>query len=434
MIEYNKKLGAYVSEGEVKFTKFIKPQCFIEDSISNNKKIKDQLVINFLQDELKELLQSFLNGGFSYKGFIFYPLIKDVSKENKKKIKNLFVVINYLNNRNYDFSGSISNFKKYKFISSRNFAVLISSLYKDFGNIKKNKIIKKTIKKIDCKEISVSDYKDKQYIKPVFDLKNFAEKKLKKYLLGFYLHGSLSTKDYVKGWSDLDTLAVINKKTINNYQDLLSLRDCLYKSRRFFYLIDPLQHHSHFILTEYDLDYYPESYFPSVLFKYSKSFFNPDRINKINTREDNIERIQALFYFVNYFRNLYSNKKYRLGSYDAKFLLHAITLFPALYLQAKGKNVYKKYSFDMAKKDFDDKEWQIIKDVEDVRKNWSKTKTSFIRNYSKINPLLAYQLNAKFLDYFGNIKNTNKKDVKFLVDSMFELSEKAWKKIKWKIS
>ena len=346
----------------------------------------------------------------------------------------MFVVISYLNNRNYDFSGSISNFKKYKFISSRNFAVLISSLYKDFGNIKKDKIIKKTIKKTICKEVFISDYKDKQYIKPIFDLKNFAEKKLKRYLLGFYLHGSLSTKDYVKGWSDLDTLTVINKKTINNYKDLLSLRDYLYSSRIFFYLIDHLQHHSHFILTEYDLDYYPESYFPSVLFKYSKSFFNPDRINKINTREDNIERIQALFYFVNYFRNLYSNKKYRLGSYDAKFLLHAITLFPALYLQAKGKNVYKKYSFDMAKKDFDDKEWQIIKDVEDVRKNWSKTKTSFIRNYSKINPLLVYQLNAKFLDYFGNIKNTNKKDVKFLVDSMFELSEKAWKKIKWKIS
>lgn len=434
MIECNKKLGVYVDEKEVRFIKFIKPQCFIEDCISNNKKIKDQLVINFLQDELKELLQSFLNGGFSHRGFMFYPFIKDVSKGNKNKIKNLFIVINYLNSRNYNFSGSISNFKKYKFINSRNFAVLISSLYKDFGNIKKNKIIKKTIKKTACKEISVSDYKDKEYIKPVFGLKNFAEERLKKYLLGFYLHGSLSTKDYVKGWSDLDTLAVINKKTIHNYQELLSLRDCLYKSRRFFYLIDPLQHHSHFILTEYDLDYYPEAYFPSILFKYSKSFFNPDRIKKINTREDNIERIQALFYFVNYFRNLYSNKKYKLGSYDAKFLLHATTLFPALYLQAKGRSVYKKYSFDIAKKDFDNKEWQIIKDVENIRKNWSKTKTSFIKNYSGINPLLAYQLNAKCLDYFGNIKNTNKKDVKFLVDSMFELSEKAWKKIKWKIS
>jgi len=432
MIEYDKKLETYLDKGESKFAKFINPQYFIEYCISNNKPIKDQSVINFLQDELKDLLQSFLNSGFSHKGFILYPFIKDISKENKNKIKNLFVVINYLNNRNYDFSYSISNFKKYKTINSRSFAILISSLYKDFGNIKKNS--KKTVKKPPCKEIIISDYKDKEYIKPVFDLKNFAEKKLKKYLLGFYIHGSLSTKDYVKGWSDLDTLAVVNKKTISNHKDLLLLRDLLYKSRKFFYLIDPLQHHSHFILTEYDLDYYPEAYFPSTLFKYSVSFFNPDNIKKIKTREDNIKRIHTLFYFVNYFRNLYSNKKYKLGSYDTKFLLHAITLFPALYLQAKGKKVYKKYSFDIAKKDFDNKEWQIIKEVENIRKNWSKIKTSFIKNYSKINPLFAYQLNAKYLDYFGNIKNSNKEDIRFLVDNMFELSEKAWKKIKWKIS
>ena len=65
------------------------------------------------------------------------------------------------------------NFKKYKDINSKNFAILISSLYKDFGNIKKNKIIEKTIKKTTCKEMFISDYKDKQYIKPVFDLKEF---------------------------------------------------------------------------------------------------------------------------------------------------------------------------------------------------------------------------------------------------------------------
>jgi len=434
MIEHNKKLGMYIDKREFKFAKFINPHYFIEECISNNQHLKDQSVINFLQGELKDLLQSFLNGGFSYKGFILYPFIKDVSKENKKKIKNLFKVIDYLNNKNYDFSNSINNFKKYKDINSKNFAILISSLYKDFGNIKKNKIIEKTIKKTTCKEMFISDYKDKQYIKPVFDLKEFAEKKLKRYLLGFYIHGSLSTKDYVKGWSDLDTLAVINKKTMSSYKDLLSLRDHLYKSRKFSYLIDPLQHHSHTIITEYDLDYYPEFYFPSVLFRYSKSFFNFDKIKKINTRENNIERIHALFYFVNYFRSLHSDKKYKLGSYNSKFLLHTITLFPALYLQAKGKNMYKKYSFDIAKKDFNRDNWQIIKEVENIRKSWPKTKTSFIKNYSGINPLLAYQLNAKCLDYLGDTKNTDKKDVKFLVDGMFKLSEKAWEKIKWKIS
>ena len=434
MAEYNKKLGTCTDKEKSEFAKFIKPQYFIENCILNNKKIKEEVIVNFLQGELKELLQSFLNGGFSYKGFLFYPLIKDVSKENKNKIKKLFTIIDYLNNKNYDFSNSINNFKKYRAINSKNFAALLSSLYKDFGNIKKDKIIKKVMTKKRCKEFLISDYEDEQYIKPVFDLKDFAEKKLKKYLLGFYLHGSLSTKDYIAGWSDLDTLAIINKKTINNSKDLLALRDHLYKSRRFFYLIDPLQHHSHFILTEYDLDYYPEAYFPLVLFKYSKSFFNSDKIKKIKTRNDSIEKINALFYFVNYFRELHLNKKYKLGSYNAKFLLHAITLFPTLYLQAKGIYVYKKYSFGIAKKDFNSKDWRIIREVENIRKTWSGTKTCFIKKYCRINPLLAYQINSKYMDYFWDTKGANKKDIKFLVGSMFNLSEKAWKKIKWKIS
>ena len=433
MIEYNKKLGMYIDKLEFKFARFINPQYFIEDCISNNQHIKDQSVINFLQDELKDLLQSFLNGGFSYRGFILYPFIKDVSKENKKKIKNLFKIIDYLNNKNYDFSNSVNNFKKYKNAHSKNFAILISSLYKDFENIEKNKIIEKTIKKTTCKEIFISDYKDKQYIKPVFELKKFAEKKLKKYLWGFYLHGSLSTKDYVKRWSDLDTLAVINKKTMSSYKDLLSLRNLLYKSRKFSYLIDPLQHHSHTIITEYDLDYYPEFYFPSVLFRYSKSFFNLDKIKKINTREDNIERIHALFYFVNYFRSLYLNKKLKLGSYDSKFLLHAITLFPALYLQAKEENMYKKYSFDIAKKDFNNKEWQIIKDAENIRKNWTSPNPNFASFYSGINPLLTYQLNAKLMDYFADIKKANKINLNYLIENVLGLSEKAWEKIQKKI-
>jgi len=424
MIKYNKELESYVDEEEIDLIKFLKPDKFIEGCIRENKKINDKLAINFLQDELRDLLQSFLNGGFSYKGFILYPCIKGVSKENKNKIKNLFKIIDYLNNKNCDFSESINNFKKYKNINSKNFAILISSLYKDFGAVKKN--IKKTIKKTTCKEILISEYKDKEYIKPIFDLKKFADKKLKNYLLGLYLHGSLSTKDYVRGWSDLDTFAVVNKKTINNSKDLLHLRESMYNSRIFFYLIDPLQHHSHIITSEYDLDYYPETYFPSTLFNYSKSFFNFDKIKKIKVRTCNIEKINSLFYFVNYFRSLYFNKKDNLDSYETKFLLHAVTLFPTLYLQAKGKNMYKKYSFSIAKKDFGNKEWGVIKEVEKIRKNWIAPKGVFIKNYAKINPILAYRVNAKL----RNIKKLNKINTKLIVNNMFVLSEKAWNNVK----
>ena len=48
-------------------------------------KIDKLYLINYVQDKLNELINSFLNGGFSSKGFISYPLIKDVSEDNKVK-------------------------------------------------------------------------------------------------------------------------------------------------------------------------------------------------------------------------------------------------------------------------------------------------------------------------------------------------------------
>ena len=58
--------------------------------IQNNPlhKIDKQYLINHVQDKLNELINSFLNGGFSSKGFIFYPLFNDISRDNKVKIKN----------------------------------------------------------------------------------------------------------------------------------------------------------------------------------------------------------------------------------------------------------------------------------------------------------------------------------------------------------
>ncbi len=431
MIEYNKELAVYLEKEESSLIKFINPRHFIKDAIANDKSIEDKYVINFLQDELRELLQSFLNGGFSSSGFIFYPALKDVSEENRNMLRGLAGIVDYLNEKDYDFSGSISSFKSHKPNSSKNFALILSSLYRDFGNTKKNNI-KKAIKKRKCKAALISGYKDKEYVEPVFGLKNFAEKSLKDCLCGLYLHGSLSTRDYVKGWSDLDTLAVVNKKTANSYEGLLCLRDCLYKSRRFFHLIDPLQHHGHIILTEHDLDYYPESYFPSALFPYSKSLFDSDKIENITLRNDDIEKANVLFNFVNYFRGLYLGKRQEFGAYRTKFLLHAVTLFPTLYLQAKGLHVYKKYSFGIAKKDFGS-EWKVIEEVEKIRRNWVLPKASFVKSYSRINPILAYQINAKYMDYFKNVKSMNKLSTKKIVEGMFRLSEEAWKKIKWKI-
>ena len=120
-----------------------------------------------------------------------------------------------------------------------------------------------------------------------------------------------------------------------------------------------------------------------------------------------------------------------MGSYDAKTLLHSITLFPTIYLQAKGILVYKKFSFGIAKKDFKKEDWKVIDEVSSIRRNWKSIGNfPLISLSSRINPLLAYQLNSRVMGLFKNIKKINNINTKYLVENMFKLSENAWDRIK----
>ena len=392
-------------------------------------KVEEAYALKFLQNELNAVLNSFLNGGFSGKGYILHPLIKDVSKENITKIKRLKNVAEFLGNNGYDFSESIKKFDDK--IGSRKLAEILSAMYHDFSLIKFKKILK--IKKNKCEEFNLKDYKkeDADYLKPLIELKDYSNKNLKNYLGGFYLHGSFATNDYIKGWSDVDTLSIISKETLSNARALIRLRDKLYHMRHFFYKIEPLQHHGTIIISEHDFNNYCQAYFPVHLFKYAKSFFQGDMEINIQVRDYSTEAASRLFWFVNYFRKLNAEKRFNMGSYDTKVLLHSVTLFPTLYLQAKGIIVYKKFSFDIARKDFKKSEWEVIDDVSSIRSNWNDSKVMpFARQFSRINPLLAYQLNSRIADLFKDVKKSNRIEVEKIAAGMLRLSEEAWGRIK----
>ena len=428
MEKYRKIDEFYIERDEEAFIEYLLPQHCIDQKIEENKADIDYYV-RFLQNELNNLLNSFLNGGFSYKGFIFYPFIKDVSKDNINKIKKLKKIADFLNENGYDFSGSIKSYKGC--INAKSFAAILSALYRDFSFIK-NKDVNHT-KKGKCKEFEIRSYNksDLEYLKPLNELKGYANSDLNQYLLGFYLHGSFATKDYIRGWSDVDTLSIISKRTIDDPELLLKLREKFYNMRYFFYKIDPLQHHGSIIIGEYDLKNYCQTYFPIPIFSYAKSFFKNDAVNQLMSRDFSSEAITRLFWFVNHFRRLNIENRFKLGSYDTKTLLHIITLFPSIYLQSKGKLVYKKFSFGIAKKDFKKEVWNVMDGVSSIRSNWKYSSTiPLMHSISKINPLLCYQLNSRVLDLFKDIRKVNKIDTKTIIKTMFKLSEEAWSMVK----
>ncbi len=439
--------GFCLKDSEEGLLSLLLPQYYI-DKVSN---LSIDYALRFLQNELHDLLNSFLNGGCSFKGYVLYPFFKDISKENTINIKRLKKVIVFLNNNGHDFSNSINKFNYVEhigYIGSKSFALLISTLYNDLYNdnhlSEANYGYTKPVKKGKCEELNISDYRkeDLRYLTPLSELKDYAIKNLRPYLIGFYLHGSLSTMDYIKGWSDVDTLSVVSSNTINNPKALLELRQRIYNMRYFFYGIDPLQHHGSIVISEHELNNYCQTYFPVPIFKYAKSFFKEDSLDRFRVRDFSSESIAKCFWFVNYFRKLSAMlktkkdfKDFRLGSYDTKILFHSITLFPTIYLQAKGILVYKKFSFDIAKKDFKKDIWKIIEEVSSIRSNWKGFGSSrFIQKFSKLNPLLFYQLNSRIMDIFKNTNKDNKINTDKIIKSMFWLSEDAWGRSKEKFS
>lgn len=394
---------------------------------ASRENIKDGAAINFLQDGLHDLIYSYINGGFSKKGFVFYPLIKDLSNENREKIINLMMIAEFLNKRGFDFSDTLGLFRKGR-LSGKNAHLFISHLYRDFSKTKKPKT---EIKKIGCEKFGFDGYieEDLEYLEPVRELNKFAESKLREYLVDMHIHGSIATRDYIKGWSDLDTLVIIRKNVLDKPEMLVKLRNLLYMSKKYFYKIDPLQHHGHLVITEHDLDYYCQTFFPTELFKYSKSVFGVGLLNT-KIRNSKIENINRLYRFVNYFRNVNSNKNFNMGSYDLKHFFHMVTLFPTMYLQAKGIHVYKKFSFNIAKKDFGKSEWEVIDDVTSIRSGWKGFgAVPLVGLGARINPLLFYRLSSMLADLLRDIKKEKSIDVSGMAKRMHKLSEKAWNNV-----
>ena len=154
-------------------------------------------------------------------------------------------------------------------------ARIFSAFYKEFDTIScKLHAVSEAGRKSQC-VLDEKDYKieDKKYLKPLFDLQKFSNRYFKDMLEGFYLHGSLASMDYIRNWSDLDTFMVIKKETLLEPNQLNELRKRSIQSHKFLYRIDPYQLHGHLLISEFDLNYYPQIYFPSVLLNYSKSFF-----------------------------------------------------------------------------------------------------------------------------------------------------------------
>lgn len=239
---------------------------------------------------------------------------------------------------------------------------------------------------INIQEINKEEYSitDKGYLQPLFDLENYTKKELNRYFVDFLVHGSFATRDYSRGWSDLDTYLILNDRVFQDPYEIISLRDKLLVASKYLYKIDPLQHHGFIFATEYDTKNYFSHCLPVDVLKKSKSLIGNSKLNvkELRSTKDTLNFLQNKNKFfkkcfeesamIHHGRdNIYllENFSEREAMYQMKYFLSVLMSMPAFFLDALGKPVYKACSFEEAKKFFGE-EWEIIDVSSGIRNKW----------------------------------------------------------------
>jgi predicted nucleotidyltransferase len=190
-------------------------------------------------------------------------------------------------------------------------------------------------------------------------------------LAGAYVHGSLATGEEIP-YSDFDALVILRDELFADHRRLAAVARELSDARKYMFLADPLQHHGWFVLTEADLRYYCDAYFPEVLFHYSRSLLpGGGRSLTIRKRPCLPEMRTAFEALAGACLKSLGRGQFLRNAYLTKCLLSQFMLLPAMYVQARyAESIYKKFSFDRARRDFTPAEWDCMDQISRLRLEW----------------------------------------------------------------
>jgi hypothetical protein len=204
---------------------------------------------------------------------------------------------------------------------------------------------------------------------PVHRLKEIFKSQRNVLFLKGIIHGSVGTLDDVAGFSDLDLAFIVKKEVLCDKAQLLKLRAFNVDALCLTYAFDPYMHHGPYYISEIDLPCYPESLFPSVLFKYGVDLGSQKNEILYRGYTADIFADDLFVGYHKYFRTFTENHHYIDNSYDLELLLGSITILPALFLQRiTGVYRYKRDTFSEAMGYFDEDLWRPITTATELRR------------------------------------------------------------------
>jgi len=155
------------------------------------------------------------------------------------------------------------------------------------------------------------------------------------------LHGSLATKDYAEGCSDLDAFAVLKAEVCSSAEKILELREVLLESWKYFFRVDPFQHHGLMLASAQDANFYPQHFFPLELLKFSKTVAGDK--TEFRVRDSRFDELTIMHQILHGMLGAGGFEKETVHS--AKRRVQMAILLPALLLMSEGRYAYKRDSF-----------------------------------------------------------------------------------------
>ena len=326
--------------------------------------------------------------------------------------------INFNKKLNWFFDIKYLIFRKLNEKNIKKQAIQLSTEYKILIKKEKKKKIKnyKIVKTRKLKKNSFSN-KIKSKNRIIDSIIFLKKNNFNYYFKHFLLQGSISNNDFIDGWSDFDSFAVIKDRTLLDYKKIIKLQKLLIKFYKLVLKFSPFQHHGIITYTEFDLRNYKKGFLPPEalkeninIFKEENIFFKKENDLKNISLEILKERsnyIKQSIHTGRYNHHVFNNKKMRVPLRKNDPTLHQLFChigfmlnLPILFLDSIGKSSHKKKSFEKFYKIINDKKTiSYIKNHEKLRNNWK----NLISNKIIINKKIINFLGKNYMENCFNI-------------------------------
>lgn len=214
-------------------------------------------------------------------------------------------------------------------------------------------------------------------------------------IFDYILLGSYADNTFTEE-SDVDDLIILKKETLKSYTKFKKAKEILSELGLFYQRIDPIQHHGHWIVTEFDMLNYHARFMPPFALKHAKSVGRNINLKMRVNNQLMLQGLRKTFVSNNSFVNSSVDLFFldRLNLYGFKRMISSMSLLIPVAFQLNGKTFDKKEAIENASQVLDKKSIKVLSWTTRIRREWK------VFGWDK------FYLEMRILSRFVNNRNT----------------------------